>query len=85
MAGLGRKAFVAGEVLTAVNVQGYLMDQTVMVFASSAARSSAIGTAVSEGMMSYLADTNEVTVYDGTAWQSVGGGGGFEPFLLMGA
>jgi hypothetical protein len=36
-------------------------------------------------MMSYLADTNEVTVYDGTAWQSVGGGGGFEPFLLMGA
>jgi uncharacterized protein YabE (DUF348 family) len=85
MAGLGRKAFAAGEVLTAVNVQGYLMDQTVMVFASSAARSSAIGTAVSEGMMSYLADTNEVTVYDGTAWQSVGGGGGVSEFLLMGA
>ena len=85
MAGLGRKAFVAGEVLTAVNVQGYLMDQTVMVFASSAARSSAIGTAISEGMMSYLADTNEVSVYDGTAWVSVGGGGGFDAFLLMGA
>jgi hypothetical protein len=85
LAGLGRKAFVAGEVLTAVNVQGYLMDQTVMVFASSAARSSAIGTAISEGMMSYLADTNEVSVYDGTAWVSVGGGGGFDAFLLMGA
>ena len=85
MAGLGRKAFAAGEVLTAVNVQGYLMDQTVMVFASSAARSSAIGTAISEGMMSYLADTNEVSVYDGTAWVSVGGGGGFDAFLLMGA
>jgi hypothetical protein len=56
-----------------------------MVFASSAARSSAIGTAVSEGMMSYLADTNEVTVYDGAAWQSVGGGGGLDSFLLMGA
>jgi hypothetical protein len=83
--GLGRKVFSAGEVLTAVNVQGYLMDQTVMVFASSAARSSALGTAVSEGMMSYLADTNEVTVYDGAAWQSVGGGGGFDSFLLMGA
>ena len=85
MPGLGRKVFSAGEVLTAVNVQGYLMDQTVMVFASSAARSSAIGTAISEGMMSYLADTNEVSVYDGTAWVSVGGGGGFDAFLLMGA
>ena len=85
MAGLGRKTFAAGEVLTAVNVQGYLMDQTVMVFASSAARSSALGTAVSEGMMSYLADSNEVTVYDGSAWQSVGGNGGLNDFLLMGA
>ena len=85
MPGLGRKVFSAGEVLTAVNVQGYLMDQTVMVFASDAARSSAIGTAISEGMMSYLADTNEVSVYDGTAWVSVGGGGGFDNFLLMGA
>jgi hypothetical protein len=61
------------------------MDQTVMVFASDSARSSALGTAVSEGMMSYLADTNEVSVYDGTAWVSVGGGGGFDAFLLMGA
>lgn len=85
MAGLGRKTFTAGEVLTAVNVQGYLMDQTVMVFASSAARSSVIGTAVSAGMMSYLVDAKTVSVYDGTAWVSVGGGGGFDDFLLMGA
>lgn len=85
MAGLGRKAFSAGEVLTAVNVQGYLMDQTVMVFASDAARSSALGTAVSEGMMSYLLDTNGVSVYDGAAWVGVGGGGGLSEFLLMGA
>lgn len=85
MPGLGRKVFSAGEVLTAVNVQGYLMDQTVMVFASAGARGSALGTAVSEGMMSYLADTNEVAVYDGTAWVGVGGGGGLDAFLLMGA
>jgi len=32
MAGLGRKVFAAGEVLTAANVQGYLQDQAVMVF-----------------------------------------------------
>jgi len=72
MPGLGRKTFSAGEVLTAANVQGYLMDQTVMVFASAAARSSAIGTAVSEGMVSYLTDTNALTFYDGAAWVAVG-------------
>lgn len=71
MAGLGRKTFTAGEVLTAANVQGYLMDQTVMVFAGTAARSSALGTSVSEGMVSYLTDTNALTYYDGAAWQSI--------------
>lgn len=72
MAGLGRKVFTAGEVLTAANVQNYLMDQTVMVFASSAARSSAIGTATTEGMVTYLADTNIIEAATGTAtWVQV--------------
>ena len=71
MAGLGRKVFSAGEVLTAVNVNGYLMDQAVMVFDDSAARSTALGTAVSEGMMSYTKDDNAVQVYNGTAWAAV--------------
>jgi hypothetical protein len=83
--GLGRKVFSAGEVLTAANVQGYLMDQTVMVFASSAARSSALGTAVSAGMVSYLTATQQTQFYNGTAWTDLGGGGGFDNFLLMGA
>ena len=38
MAGLGRKTFVAGAILTASQVQGYLQDQTIMVFASASAR-----------------------------------------------
>lgn len=71
MAGLGRKTFIATEVLTAANVNGYLMDQSVMKFASSAARSSAIGTAVSEGMVSYLADTDALEVYNGSSWGAV--------------
>jgi hypothetical protein len=71
MAGLGRKTFIATEVLTAANVNGYLMDQSVMKFASSAARSSAIGTAVSEGMVSYLDDTNTLEVYNGSSWGAV--------------
>jgi hypothetical protein len=71
MPGLGRRTFIATEVLTAANVNGYLMDQTVMVFAGTAARASAIGTAVSEGMITYLSDTNTVQYYDGAAWTNL--------------
>ena len=71
MAGLGRRTFQAGEVLTASNVMAYLQDQAVMNFAGTAARGSAIGTAVSEGMISYLADSNVVQAYDGSAWNSL--------------
>ncbi len=71
MAGSGYKVFTAGEVLTAANVNNYLMDQSVMVFAGTAARGSALGTAVAEGMVSYLSDTNTLQYYDGAAWQNV--------------
>lgn len=71
MPGLGRKTFIATEVLTAANVNGYLMDQSVMVFAGTAARGSAIGTAVSEGMTSYRSDFNILEVYDGSAWAGI--------------
>lgn len=72
MSGLGRKVFTAGEVLTAANVQDYLQDQVVMVFAGTAARGSALGTAVlSEGMVTYLQDNNSIQVWDGSAWGTV--------------
>jgi hypothetical protein len=72
--GSGYRTFTAGEVLTASNVQNYLMDQSVMVFGGSAARSSAIGTAnFEEGMVSYLTDTDKVEAYDGTNWLEIGG------------
>jgi hypothetical protein len=73
MAGLGKKTFVAGEVLLAQDVNGYLMDQSVMVFGGTAARSSAIPTPT-EGMMSYRTDDNVVEVFDGSAYVGVGGG-----------
>jgi len=69
MSGLGRKVWSAGDVVAAADVQGYLQDQTVMVFADSAARSSAIGTPT-QGMVSYLEDTSTLQVY-GTAWADV--------------
>lgn len=70
MAGAGYREFQANEVLTAANVNTYLMEQTVMVFDDSAARGSAIGTAT-EGMVTYLKDTNATEYYDGSAWQGI--------------
>jgi hypothetical protein len=71
MAGAGFKTFAVGEVLTANNVNTYLMQQTVMVFASAAARTTALSTNVSEGMVSYLTDSNSLWYYDGTAWTEI--------------
>lgn len=72
MAGLGKKTFTAGEVLTAADVNGYLMEQSVMVFGGTAARSSAIPTP-SEGMVTYRTDTNQIESYDGSAWRGMSG------------
>jgi trimeric autotransporter adhesin len=71
MAGAGYKLFATGDVLTAAQVNTYLMQQTVMVFASSAARTSALSGVIAEGMLSYLSDTNALQYYDGAAWQDV--------------
>jgi hypothetical protein len=71
MAGAGYKLFATGDVLTAAQVNTYLMQQTTMVFASSAARTSALSGVIAEGMLSYLTDTNALQYYDGAAWQDV--------------
>jgi hypothetical protein len=76
MAGAGAKLFTSGSVLTAAQVNTYLMDQAVMVFASTAARDAAFGGAgeptLAEGMLCYLSDTNNLLYYTGTAWASLG-------------
>lgn len=73
MAGLGRKVWTAGEVATAANVQGYLQDQTTMKYANTSAASSALGTAISEGMQFYLSDTDEQVFYNGSAFAKQNG------------
>lgn len=70
MAGLGYKDFTAGAVLTAAQVDGYLMEQSVMNFAGTAARGSALSSVQSAGMMAHVGG-GTVTVYDGSAWQQV--------------
>jgi hypothetical protein len=48
------------------------MDQAVQVYAGTAARGSAIGSATTEGMVSWLSDVNELQVATGTAtWVDV--------------
>jgi len=67
-----RKVFVAGAILTAADVNTNLMDQAVMVFADSAARTAALASP-SEGMVTYLADTDSLELYT-TVWGPVRSG-----------
>jgi hypothetical protein len=66
LAGAGFKSFQDGNVLTASEVNTYMMEQMIMVFASAAARDAAI-TSPSEGMFAFLKDTDKLTVYK-TSW-----------------
>ena len=70
MAGAGFKTFTAGAVLTATEVNTYLMQQATQVYASSAARSSAVPVPT-EGMVTYLSDTNIVETYDGVNFNPI--------------
>jgi hypothetical protein len=67
----GWKSWAIGEVVEATDFQNYVQDQVVQVYANSGARGSALGTAVTEGMISYLNDTNSVEYYNGSAWAAI--------------
>jgi hypothetical protein len=62
-----RKVFTSGEVLSASDVNSFLMDQTIMTFAGTAARGSAIASPT-EGMVTYLADTNTFAYWNGSSF-----------------
>jgi hypothetical protein len=76
MAGAGVRLFTAGSVLTASQVNAYLMDQTIGRFADSAARDAAFGglgePSLSEGRVCYLDSDNKLYLYDGSAWVEIG-------------
>lgn len=76
MAGAGYKLFNTGDVLTAAQVNTYLMQQTVMVFADASARTTALSGVLAEGMLSYLKSDDKLYKYDGTSWSEVGGASG---------
>ena len=73
----GTLLFTSGQVLTADQVNRYLM-RGVKVFADASTRTAAYGgtgePTLYEGEVTYLLDTNTIEVYDGSAWVGVGGG-----------
>lgn len=76
MAGAGSKLFVSGQVLTAAEVNTFLMDQAIMRFATTAARDAAFGGAgeptLAEGMFAYIDADNKLYFYSGAAWAEFG-------------
>jgi len=81
----GFRTFGAGAVLTAEQVNTFLMSQSIPVFADATARDAAI-TAPEEGQHAFLKDVDALQFYSGSAWVAAGGASvGFENnFLLMG-
>ena len=64
------KTFANGFPLPASDLNNFLMNQSVIVFADSAARTSAIPSPV-EGMLTYLEDTNAYESWNGSAFVNI--------------
>jgi hypothetical protein len=63
----GYKEFDPQEILSATDVNSFLMNQTTLVFDDDADRDAQV-TAPVEGMRAYIRDTAESQEYDGTNW-----------------
>ena len=72
----GSKNWSAGDVLNAADVNSILANQVVMTFADSSARDAGFGGSgeptLAEGMVCFLNDTNEIQIYNGSGWVSIG-------------
>lgn len=75
-AGLGFKTFNTGDVLSAADVNGYLM-QGVLVFADATARDAAI-TSPQEGQFAFTKNNDSLWYYNGSAWVASGATGDIE-------
>ena len=68
----GWKDWQIGEVVTESDFQGFVQDQVVQVYSNAAARGSALGENVTDGMVAYMQDGRQLATY-GTAsgWSGV--------------
>jgi len=64
------KTFVAGEILTAADVNTNLMNQIVAVFADATARDAAITSPV-HGQFVFRKDDAVLEYFDGSAWEEL--------------
>jgi hypothetical protein len=77
--GSGYKSFTAASVLTSADVNDYLMEQSVMSFATTADRDAALTAPVlQEGMVAVITGSDLVTIYTGSAWVEYGRYGAWE-------
>ena len=74
MAGAGFKVWSTGDLVNASDFNTYIQEQTVMFFAGSSARSSAVSSPT-EGMISFLKDDDTLYYYDGSSWVAYVGSG----------
>ena len=75
MAGAGFKGWSTGDLVNASDFNTYIQEQTVMVFASSSARSSAVSSPT-EGMISFLKDDDTLYYADASgSWVAYVGSG----------
>ena len=70
----GFKVFSTGEVLTAADVNDYLMEQSVAIFANSTARDAQI-TSPTNGQFCFLLDSLTLQYYSSSSWNSFIGEG----------
>ena len=64
---LGWKDFSSGDVLTAADMDGYVMAQIIGVFADATARDAAL-TSPQEGQHAFLKSDDGLYYYDGSSW-----------------
>ena len=72
-ANAGYHLFNTGDVLTASQVQYNLQNQSIMYFATTGARDTALTGVLAEGMACYIAADQSVNIYNGSAWVSFTG------------
>lgn len=68
MAGAGYRNWTVGDIPTATQFDTFLQEQTVMTFASTAARDTALSVVKAEGMHAYSSDINTLHYYNGSSW-----------------
>ena len=71
----GWKDWQVNEVVTEADFQALVQDQVVQRYANTTARDTTLGTAVAEGMVAFIEDTNTLQFYADGSWQAVASDG----------